>query len=65
MTRWSAALSLKVSSTWSARMKIVLMRAIWNCGVAKSQSRARFVSSVDCIVIAVPALAEPAVPLLA
>jgi hypothetical protein len=65
LTRESPLSTSYVSSTWSARVKMPLIRAILNASVASSQSSERFVSSVDCIVIAALAEPEPAEPLLA
>ena len=64
-TRLSAADTLNVSSTWSARLKMLITRVMLKASFDSWQSSARFCSSVCCIVIAAVALALPAVPLLA
>ena len=64
-TRLSAAETWKVSSTWSARLKMLITRVMLNCAELSPTSSARFCSSVCCIVSAVAADAEPAVPLFA
>mmetsp|Transcript_27250 Transcript_27250/g.54862 ORF Transcript_27250/g.54862 Transcript_27250/m.54862 type:complete len:321 (-) Transcript_27250:2273-3235(-) len=63
--RLSDLLTWNVSSTWSARKKMLLMRFILKSSVASSQSSAMSVSSVCWMVIAESAEPEPAEPLLA
>jgi hypothetical protein len=51
--------------TWSARSKSEMRRASVNCALHSSQSRARLVSSVFCIVRVDSAEPLPAVPVFA
>ena len=62
LTRASLLDATRVESTWSARMKIRLIRDMGKASVASSQSSDRLVSSVDCNVIAALAEPEPAEP---
>ena len=60
----SSARSVSLSSTWSARVKMLLMRAVPKSSVIRPQSSANVVNSDICIVSSADMLVEPAVLLL-